>query len=152
MAYRYKSIVFGFISSPFILNHVIKFHINQFPKDECSEILLNNVYVDNIFYTGSEPSALHALYKQSLSRMAEGGFQLRSWASNCAGLMSQFQEDGCATMHTSDCERVLGYRYFPLTDEFALTDFVSPEDSILSKRTVLSYVSKIFDPWVFQFR
>ena len=28
VAYRYQTIVFGFISSPFILNHLIKFHVS----------------------------------------------------------------------------------------------------------------------------
>ena len=33
VAYRYKALVFGFVSSPFILHHVIKYHVNSYPKE-----------------------------------------------------------------------------------------------------------------------
>ena len=50
VAYRYKSIVFGYTSSPFILNSVMKHHAETFPDDKCKEILTNNFYVDNLSY------------------------------------------------------------------------------------------------------
>ena len=52
IAYRYLTIVFGFISSAFILNYVIKFHVSKFPDGLVSQILLNNLYVDNLFFFG----------------------------------------------------------------------------------------------------
>ena len=46
VTYRYKSIVFGYTSSPFILNFVMKHHAETFPNDKCKEILANNFYVE----------------------------------------------------------------------------------------------------------
>lgn len=48
VAYRYKSIVFGYTASPFILHYVIKMHVSNFPIDKCSNILKENFYVDNL--------------------------------------------------------------------------------------------------------
>ena len=58
VAYRYKTIVFGFVSSPFILNHVIQHHVSKYPDDACSSVLRSNMYVDNLFFTGDDVSSL----------------------------------------------------------------------------------------------
>ena len=143
VAYRYKSLVFGFASSPFILNHVIKYHVANYPLDECSYVLLNNLYVDNLFFTGNDITELTSLYRETSYRMAEGGFQLRSWATNCSELMSLLQAEGNSTV----CyEKVLGYKYFPEGDEIALAENLASNCEVVSKRSVLACISKIFDP------
>ena len=48
--------------------------------------------------------------------MTEGGFELRSWVSNCPELTARFESDGRQTQHTSDFEKVLGYHYQPKSD------------------------------------
>ncbi|XP_068215541.1 uncharacterized protein [Palaemon carinicauda] len=80
--YRYKTIVFGYTSSPFILNYVMKHHAKMYPEDKCREILENNFYVDNLIITGHNIDELQELYSLCASRMQEGGFTLRSWNSN----------------------------------------------------------------------
>ena len=52
VCYRYKTIVFGYTSSPFNLNYVMKRHAKSYPEDKCREILDNNFYVDNLVVTG----------------------------------------------------------------------------------------------------
>ena len=52
--FRYKTIIFGYNASPLILNFIIKHHAKQFPSDNCSEVLLNNFYVDNLMLTAIE--------------------------------------------------------------------------------------------------
>ena len=63
VAHRYSSIVFGFISSPFDLNHVIKHHISKNGCDEVFNILNNNLYVDNLFFTGNKSESLSVIYR-----------------------------------------------------------------------------------------
>ena len=36
------------MQAPFILNFVLKHYAERFPTNYCTEILLNNLYVDNI--------------------------------------------------------------------------------------------------------
>ena len=73
--YRFRTIVFGFISSPFILHYVIRFHISQFTPDIVSEILSQNFYVDNLFITGNDIEELIQIYKISYERMISGNFE-----------------------------------------------------------------------------
>ena len=49
---RYRTILFGFNASPFILNYIIKFHPKKYPDDACSKILNRGMYVNNLIQTG----------------------------------------------------------------------------------------------------
>lgn len=147
-AFRYKSIVFGAVSSPFILHHVIKHHLSKYPNDFINEILTNNFYVDNLFFTSSDPDALINTYQQVRQRMSEGGFQLRSWASNSQVVSQQLVSDEVHSSHQVDYEKVLGYRYYPSSDQLAIADTgkISSSDTPATKRSVLSALSSVFDP------
>ena len=79
--------------------------------------------------------------------MKEGGFILRSWVSNCAELNSQFEIDDSGVSHSMDHERVLGYKYFPESDKLSVAEtFTKSNDSSITKRSVLAYISRVFDP------
>jgi len=143
-AYRYRTIVFGYVSSPFMLHQVIHFHLSSFPSDRCTDLLKNNMYVDNLFITSNDVGDLLSLYEESCSRMADGGFQLRSWSSNSGELCDQFEADGCSSAATA--EKLLGYRYVPENDEMSINNFSKDINGPLTKRKILSYTASIFDP------
>jgi len=146
VAYRYRTIVFGYVTSPFILNYIIKHHVSSYPKDECSYVLSNNMYVDNLFFTGNNLTELETLYKDCYQRMMDAGFQLRSWCSNSKDLNDKFVSDEISSSPDNVCEKVLGYDYFPKLDEIKLNEFDINNPEILTKRTILSYIARIFDP------
>ena len=85
------------------------------------------------------------LYKECFDRMNEGGFLLRSWNSNCSKLREMFVEDECFVSHSNNYEKVLGYKYLIESDEFCLTES-SIDSCANTKRSILSQISKIFDP------
>ena len=146
IAYRYTSIVFGFTSSPFILQHVIQFHLKMYARDHCFSILKDGMYVDNLFFNGNYTEFLENMYRQTRERMAAGGFELRSWTSNDPTLRQQFVKDGVATSPDNPCEKLLGYRYVPETDDMMINKFDTTSEPVPTKRTILSYVSRMFDP------
>ena len=147
IAYRYKSIVFGYSASPFILNHVIKLHLKKFPDDEVSQVLDQNIYVDNLVVSGNDEGTLCETYRKCVDRMLAGGFDLRQWASNSSLLSGEFESDGRGTTHSSDFDKILGYSYNCKSDKIVLANFDKKIHSeILTKRIVLSYVSRLFDP------
>ena len=146
IGYKYNSIVFGFSSSPFILNNIIKFHASKFPEDECTKILKNNVYVDNVFFSGNTVDELLELYNTSVERMESGGFILRSWASNSAVLKDKFDEDGSGSSHGTPVEKLLGYEYDTSTDTMSVPVHEVADIDALTKRKLLSVISQVFDP------
>ena len=147
IAYRYKSIVFGFVNSPFILQYIIRHHLDQYGDDICNSVVHNNLYVDNLFFTGNDPNRLFSLYEQSCQRMVDGGFELRSWSSNSSSMNATFSDDDSGVKHDLDHEKLLGYRYFPSKDKFTIAE-ISPFDatSQVTKRRILSVVASVFDP------
>ena len=78
--------------------------------------------------------------------MSQGGFELRSWATNCSDLQGTFQEDGRAATHTSEYEKLLGYKYHTSNDTIELSEICTEPMEKVTKRTVLSCLAGIFDP------
>ena len=146
IAYRYRTLVFGLAASPFVLNYVLKFHIAKFQNDLTNLILNDNFYVDNLFMTSNSPSEMLDVYQTSCERLAEGGFELRSWFSNDESLQQQFAQDNKGTSHNAETEKVLGYSYNPSTDELSIAGPERVDVATVTKRTILSRVSKTFDP------
>ena len=145
VAYRYKTIVFGFTSSPFCLNYILKHHASSYPNDEIVKLLCNNLYVDNFLVTSNDPSFLKQVYYKSMERLREGGFELRSWCSNESSLSTTFEAEGTNATHGKLSEKVLGYEYFPSSDFFSLSK-VDLNSVAKTKREVLSENSKVYDP------
>jgi len=144
--FRYKTIVFGLASSPFILQAVIRHHLNKFGDDLCSQTIKDGLYVDNLFYTGNDPTVLLSMFRDTYDRMVQGGFQLRSWSSNSSEVSEVFESEGVQSPAVDGCEKLLGYRYSPETDEVRISKFDTTQEKTITKRTILSYVSRIFDP------
>ena len=80
--YRYRTIIFGFVSSPFILNYIIQYHLSAYNSDNVSSLIRDRFYVDNLVLTCNNDVML-SQYVDSIRRlMLEGGLPLREWVSN----------------------------------------------------------------------
>ena len=146
IVYRYKSLVFGFVSSSFILSHVLSHHLNKYDYDVCTEALINNMYVDNFLFTHNDAEQVVQVYSQARQRMAEAGFDLRSWATNCEALQQRIDEDGCGVTHSSPYEKILGYNYSASKDELSVVGVEVISNGPITKRILLSKISSVFDP------
>jgi len=143
--YRFCTVLFGSVSSPFMLFAVLNHHLLQY-NTHVSHTIRSNLYVDNIV-TGcdTEKGALQ-FYKQARSMLCEAKFNLRAWASNSKLLMKAARQDG--TSDESDPINVLGISWNTATDCLALS-LKSPcltSSTLTTKRQVLKEASKLFDP------
>ena len=147
VCYRFTTIIFGFNASPFILNYVIKHHASSFPDDHCTDSLLNNFFVDNLVKSHNSEDELVQLYVNSVARMGQGNFDLRSCNTNSEKLKEIMIKDTRYVEHNCDFEKVLGYKYSPAKDVIKLADSkINLMPSLVSKRVILSQFSKVFDP------
>ena len=145
VTYRYKTIIFGFNASPFILNYVLKYHADKYAEDEFSKILKENLYVDNMLLTSNDINFLKKVYTETQRRLEEGGFTLRSWNSNSKELQSIMTDQGNIAPHRNSYEKVLGMKYMLEFDSLQVGEF-QLDASANTKRAVLSQISKVFDP------
>ena len=144
VCFRYTTLIFGFNCSPFILNYVLKHHAQRFPTDECTKMIMNDFYVDNLVKTSNSLELLVKMYKESLVRMSEGNFLL-NYNTNDGALQELIKSEGNLVQHGANTEKVLGYIYSPEKDNISIKiDNLNPR--AITKREVLSETSKVFDP------
>ena len=146
--YRYKTIIFGFCSSPFILNYVLKYIAKQNVQDECSKIINECFFVDNLATSGNDITKLIKLYKDCSERMEKSNFLLRSCNSNIEELRNLMKSDSRYIAHTNEFDKVLGYSYAATRDVMKLAE-VQVNGKVNTHRLILSEVAKIFDPLSF---
>ena len=92
--YRYNRVVFGVNSSPFLLNAVLRYHLEKF-KDEDPEFvakLIEGFFVDDLVTGAETVEEAFTLYIKARDRMKEGGFILRKWKSSEPALLQKIEE------------------------------------------------------------
>ena len=146
ICFRFTTIIFGFNASPFILNYVLQYHINTFANDECTEILKNHFFVDNLVKTLNDEDKLIHLYKNSIARLGTGNFELRSCNTNSVKLKQIMIKDNKYVEHNCEYEKVLGYNYNPSKDTLQLAKVKFKDSEKVTKRSILSESAKVFDP------
>ena len=139
--YRYNTIIFGFCSSPFILNYIIQYHAGQCQIPHIREAIKNHLYVDNYYQTSSDPEVLKDHYQLVKTELERGGFILRDWSSNSKEVLEAIPIAEQGDLDT----KVLGYEYNAQEDTLAVRN-TCYDASSSTKRQVLSSTSSVFDP------
>ena len=91
--FKYNRVVFGVNSSPFILNAVLRHHIESF-KDSDPEFvkkLLQSFFVDDLVTGMDSTKNAFQFYQKAKERLKQGGFTLRKWKSNREDLIDEIQ-------------------------------------------------------------
>ena len=144
VTYRFRVVLFGATSSPFMLNATLKFHLTQ-NANTTSKDLLHNLYVDNLVSGCESEEAAIEYFTESRSALSSAGFNLRSWASNCSLLQTTTLRHKVAE-HNNPV-KVLGMLWNTQTDSIHLSPCTGTSNSpALTKREVLRWSSTIFDP------
>ena len=145
-AYHFKTILFGLNASPFILNHVLKLHLQRCRETAATAALKDSLYVDNFLYTSSDLNKMKSVYKESIEILRDGGFNLRSWKSNNPTMLNIMELDATLHPHSSPNEKTLGYLYDLKADTMSLAEVQFHDNKRLTKRQLLSNVNRVFDP------
>ena len=72
-----------FVSSPFISNYVIQYHLSAHSSDLTSSLIRDKFYVDNLIITCNNDVMLSQYVDSIRKLMLEGGLPLREWVSLC---------------------------------------------------------------------
>ena len=92
---HFLRVVFGIISSPFLLNATIEYHLERYLNDAKNfvEKFLNNLYVDDSASGFFSVKEAYDFYFNAKQIMKEGNLELRKWASNSVELMNKINRD-----------------------------------------------------------
>ncbi|KAL7291717.1 hypothetical protein TKK_0014506 [Trichogramma kaykai] len=153
-AYDLTTVTYGTACAPYlalrILQQLADDEENHFPAG--AAILRNHMYVDDALVScDSEAEAIDA--RLSLTNiLRSAGMELDKWASNCPAILPK-SDITSALDRTFDKDLAvptLGLRWTPKTDVFSYTVPELTASHIVTKRSILSEVARIFDPtgWI----
>ena len=98
VVYKFRSLVFGLVCSPFLLNGTIRSHLAKYADQDESFVknVLESLYVDD--YVSSFKSNEEALefYRKLKSAFHAGGFNMRKWDSNLESLLDEIEKEESA--------------------------------------------------------
>ncbi|KMQ86254.1 hypothetical protein RF55_14807 [Lasius niger] len=150
--FQLNTVTYGLTCAPYLAIRVLR----QLANNEESrfslgaETLCRDIYMDDVLTGASTVEVDYRLREQVSSLCMAGGFPLRKWAANHVALLDgvplehRLQLSADALLPSAD-HSVLGLRWSPATDDFALT--VRRSTGVPStKRTILSQTARLFDP------
>uniref|UniRef100_A0A1X7TTP1 Reverse transcriptase domain-containing protein n=1 Tax=Amphimedon queenslandica TaxID=400682 RepID=A0A1X7TTP1_AMPQE len=107
---RFKRVVFGVASSPFLLNATIRHHIetNENPFPQVASTLLRSMYVDDLVCGAQCIEEAYRLFSDSKKLLRSGGFNLHKFVSNSLELQNQINKRENAVDIATNDYRVLG--------------------------------------------
>lgn len=151
--YRLQTVTYGTASAPFLATRAIK----QLAEDtkqqypETSEIIGRDFYVDDLMTGCQTVEQAVALDKELNEICLTAGFKLRKWASNSSAVLenipsSDREVEPFELNLDSSAIKTLGIFWSPLTDSFSFQVNLPPVTT-LTKRSLLSDSSKLFDPF-----
>jgi len=142
--YRFKVVLFGSTASQFLLNSTINHHLSNL-NTNLSRNILRNIYIDNLHGTFDDDRQLINFYDESKITMNKAGFKLREWSTNSETARKYMCTNRDLTVKTS--VKVLGISWDTISDKLSLCEPKFKDRPKITKRTVVSEFSKLFDPF-----
>lgn len=151
--FQLNTITYGTASASFLATRClleISLRIAEnFPIE--SDIIASDFYVDDLL-TGSSDLTSLVLLRQNICRiLSDYGFQLRKFQSNDHKILDDINRNNHGTDKYSITDdstvKTLGVSWIPNRDEFEYNSHNKSTEYVkVTKRTILSFVAKIFDP------
>ena len=146
ITYRFRVVLFGATSSPFLLQKTLNYHLESHPNP-LARTLISKFYMDNLQITYACVDELRMAYPQINSILADASMPLQGWISND----SSFNEEmNCETENVQNVN-VLGIQWNADSDQISLQSSKQvgmnvDANGLVTKRQVLSIISTVFDP------
>lgn len=148
--YRLNTVTYGISSSPYLalrtLLELARLERHRFPY--AASIIEKHIYVDDVVVGAENIESALDIRDQLVGIFASAGFELRKWASNSTALLKNLHAEAQTPISFDNEEpcfmKVLGLRWDPIRDIFSYA--FNPIDHPCTKRTILSDISRIYDP------
>ena len=138
--WRFRVVLFGSTSSPFLLQAVIQYHLTKMRKEHLGE----NLYVDNQHLICNSVKELKHKYHETEKTFKKAGLPFRDWLSNDESLNQYFREKGLI-MQDSQNAKILGMQWNVSNDKLSIKQPLF-DTSYVTKRTISSDIGRIYDP------
>lgn len=128
------------------LRHLADQHLTDYPLGSIS--VRRDFYMDDLLTGADTLNQIKTIRDETIELLRLGGFVLSKWASNCPELLKDLNslDSNVVTIDNKIDSRILGVRWNQALDTFCF--FYEPPEvqSVVSKRNILSEISRLFDP------
>ncbi|XP_012285782.1 uncharacterized protein LOC105702648 [Orussus abietinus] len=147
--FRLNTVTYGLASSPFLairsLHQVALDHKTESPI--ASQIILRDFYVDDLLTGADTLEETQAINLEVTSILQSAGYELRKWTSNSSSIVTAIESSASeATYEIGESVKTLGLCWRPREDQLEYAVCRSQSSQRITKRTILSTISRIFDP------
>ena len=137
---RFTRVPFGNKSSPYLLCATIKNHLSTQPPSRMVEELTENLYMDDLLSGADSEREACQMLTEAKQIMGTAGMELSKLSSNSDAVSHLFENT------TGSSSKVLGIKWDSEKDVFSFEGISVNDDLCLTKRVVLSLISRLFDP------
>ncbi|GFR04352.1 integrase catalytic domain-containing protein [Trichonephila clavata] len=150
VSYRLKTVTYGVKPAPYLatrcllqLAHEGK---NKYPL--ATPVIENSTYMDDILSGADDITTAKEMQRQLIGLMKEGCFHLYKWSANSEELLKDVPTENKEFLFNENDELVktLGLSWRPREDTFMYQMNLQEVPVTITKRTVLSFISKLYDP------
>lgn len=122
-----------------------------------AEKVINDFYMDDLLTGCENMETAMQLYKEINSLLQKGGFKLQKWSINCGELLDKIRENAEGLgkeeglkLKMNEVMKLLRLTWNRRTDAFQYTVTLLQLMAPVTKRTIISDISRSFDPlgWV----
>lgn len=147
-----QTVTYGLKSSPFLATRCLAelAHIEEENFPLASKALLHNTYVDDVISGGDSISEVIQLKNELIDILHKGSFELHKWCSNHPEILKDIpienqQFDEIDMSQNNTIVKTLGLSY-NIQSDMLKVNCPFTIDSCLTKRQVLSFICKFYDP------
>lgn len=147
--YRLLTVTFGTSSAPFQAIRALHEIGNDIKttSPDLSKLIQQHFYVDDFMACFETVKEAKDTQKRMTQKLAEYGFTLRKWKSNCNEVLNDIAyDDKEKVLEIETTFKTLGISWQPSTDLFVFKSGDKLDVSQWTKRKILSEISKLFDP------
>ena len=152
-SYDLNTVTYGVTSSAYqairSLKELSKLSTKKYPT--ASKVINENMYVDDALFGADTLKNAINLSRELTNLLQSGGFPLRKWNANFSEMLNHIPKDWRSDKiknlsEHDNIQKLLGLTWSAESDEFTFVNTIIPVTNTISKRYVLSSISKIFDP------
>jgi len=171
---RFKRVMFGVSSSPFLLNATIRHHLKENASTMPGTVarISRSIYVDDLAYGADNEDQAYNLYLESKSLLKSGGFNLRKFVTNSTSLQKRINQQevqlnlqscgadqdqesytkstlGSSKQMDDGEQKILGIRWSYSNDclLFDMNELASHASKLdPTKRGIVGIASRVYDP------
>ncbi|XP_055584679.1 uncharacterized protein LOC129737541 [Uranotaenia lowii] len=150
--YELRTVTYGTASAPYLATRVLKqLAIDEGDRFPVAAEAIDDYYMDDLLSGANDLESAIQKRRQMSAMCQSAGFQLRKWASNNRSALvdvpsADLAIDPLHDLNEDQSVSTLGLVWDTRTDMLRFNINLPLPASVLTKRKVISYIARIFDP------